>query len=632
VRKVVGTPDADCWTQVHHFSGLEMAKAKRRGEMVLLLSLKGVPEETSTALGREVVSRVHEEYYGNLKGLPMERLRETLTKIGREKPIFLAKKINVSLLILVVWRRFVYLGLWGEGKIFLSRRGNVGQLLSHNQESVKLISGQVEAGDLYLLGTDLFYSQLPAGTIRACLETANPNSVVEILAPIVHGKKKQGGIGGALVKIEAIEEKDQEFLPQKSAVVRQEKTTKRSSKTVDWLKKKLVFRPKIRLSRSKRGGSGQRQKFSFTLAVGFLGLLLVSIFFGWQKKTEKEKQARFDNFYSQAEKKLVAAESIKNLDIQNSLTLARESVELLSQAIEAKTGEEKAVSLKQKADDLILILGGGERKTPDLFFNLKLLSQNAQGTSLFVSGNLVYVLDEPERKIYRLEWPSKASKIVAGGEFLAGKKYLAVLGKEVVYLASGDRLERLKSEKESEELLSLEGEIVSLASWANNLYLLDRGAKKLWKYSQASLSSGSKTSWFRQAPSFDWGELRDMDIDSRVWLLTSRGEIFNYYSGRKDNFSQKGGLVGKATSLAVAVDADRLVFWDEGDKTLWVLDKKGSHLAKIPLGLERVADLAISEKGEKVFLLSSGSLYWLDLGDYIDSGSILEQITDKNEG
>lgn len=87
IAKVVGTPTNGFWSQVHTFSPEDPVKKEKRGDLLAVLVLSGVPEGIeAVAAGREVLARLHEEYYGHLEGSPFERLKESLAKISQESP------------------------------------------------------------------------------------------------------------------------------------------------------------------------------------------------------------------------------------------------------------------------------------------------------------------------------------------------------------------------------------------------------------------------------------------------------------------------------------------------------------------------------------------------------------------
>jgi hypothetical protein len=638
VSQIVGTPDSSCWTQVHHFSGLEKKKLALRGEMTLLLSLKGPPEEEATTLGRELINRVYEEYYGNLNGAPMERLKASLEKIGQEKPVYLSSKVDVSLIILVLWNGCVYLAVWGRGKVLVSRDGEIGNLVENNLSSVKIISGRANKDDLFCLGTESFFSQLPSGTIMASLATGKPDSVVEILSPLVHARKDQASIGAAVVAINHFAETEKidnnQPIPEKNEREacqngqRRQKSLKsilsKNKRIISGIFKKL---PRLKIKRKSdvfvvpRNSGEARRKMTLTFAGGFLLLLLVSIFFGWQKKQQNDRQKQFADLYSQAEKKLASAESIKSLNPQESLSLLDQFFSLTEEARPLSVDGSKVDFLEERGQRLKNLLGGGEKLVPDLFFNLNLIADGAKGTSLFVDEENVYVLDAVAKRIFSIGWPQKKTSNLAMGSFLADMEKVFVSGK-TSYLLSKNGVFELESEDKATQLIESDWqEPINFSFWGGNVYLLDIGENRLWKYPKTSLGFGQRVNWFFDQPSFDWQQIVDFDIDGRVWLLNNEGKIYKYFGGRSEDYSQVSSTISGANYLSVASDSETLAFWGEKDKSIYVLTKSGQLAAKIPVEIDSVYDLSITPDGKKIFLLTSGEVYWIDMEGYTSGES-----------
>ena len=75
VVKIVSAPVWGNWSQVHVFTPEDEEKLQKRGQVFAVFSLKslnlGSAEETAS-VGKELISRFHEEYYGSLEGSPFD--------------------------------------------------------------------------------------------------------------------------------------------------------------------------------------------------------------------------------------------------------------------------------------------------------------------------------------------------------------------------------------------------------------------------------------------------------------------------------------------------------------------------------------------------------------------------------
>jgi hypothetical protein len=596
VKQIVGMPDKTGWSQIHHFSGLEPDKKNKRGEMVLLISLEGMPEEAATSLGREITSRIYEEYYGNLAGSPMQQLEKALKRVGKERPVFITQKVKLTLLAMVVWRNFVYLGRFGEGGALLSRSGEVFSLLQTGGKELEVISGEAKEGDVYMLATIEFFSHLPSSTIHACLRTGDLNSLSEIILPLVHARKRQGKIAAVAVGVSL-------WSPEKKTLIpKAEKAVEVGKRTVSF--KRKVMGRLVPLARKKN--------WQLRLAMFFLLLLFLSVFFGWQKNRQKQLLVEYDRLLAQAQNKLKAAESIKQLDPQGSLSLVEESLKVVDQMERLKMDKAQTMVVKQRAESLKSILGGGEKKAPEIFFDLSLLDDAAVGDDLFFQNNKLFVLDSASKKIFSISWPQKSTAtVVSGDQVVSGQLATDPTGSKF-YLLGGEGI-FLLDKSLSEKVVEKDwGRTAGFATWLGNLYLLDTENNAFWKLTSAG-SKFKKRSWLIDRPSWNWQSLVDFDIDGEVWFLDKTGRIYRFLSGRKRPFEQKSGLVKQAAFLRVAKKASRLVYWDEEQRQLWLLDKSGKFLARISLNLSQPTDLEIDDKGEAVFILKESKVYLVKL-------------------
>src|SRR5688572_14364787 len=83
--KVTATPGPSGWAQVHDFVPDDIEKQKVRGHLFAVVATKKVVEGVETvAAGRELLSRLHEEYFGNLEEKPFNALKNATEKVIQE--------------------------------------------------------------------------------------------------------------------------------------------------------------------------------------------------------------------------------------------------------------------------------------------------------------------------------------------------------------------------------------------------------------------------------------------------------------------------------------------------------------------------------------------------------------------
>lgn len=182
--KIVGASSSGCWSQVHTFFPEESEKKEKRGGLLAVLVIKEVSEGVeAVAVGREILGRLHEEYYGSLEGSAFERLGKAVEKVCRESQ-------NLEITAASVLGDVLYLAVCGQGRAILIREKKTGPVLAGEGGAlVKTASGYIRDNDFFLIGSKAFFETVAEGVLRAVLESGSPNEAVEILAPIILGRE-----------------------------------------------------------------------------------------------------------------------------------------------------------------------------------------------------------------------------------------------------------------------------------------------------------------------------------------------------------------------------------------------------------------------------------------------------------
>lgn len=603
LRQILGTPNGLVWSQVHYFLSGEKEKRSLRGELVLLVSFRGREiEQELASLGREIIARVNEEYFGNLKERPMTRLKKTLLKVGQEKSAYFQGPADLLLLTLVLWRGIIYLGIWGQGEILLRRQGKTAVILQGEKNQVRVASGLAQDDDLFLLATRDLIEKVPQGMIRAVLSTEDLETIAEVLLPVVHAREKQGSLAGVAIKILA-----KPSGPTGAEEPEKGEEIKKTEKF--WAKLKLIQRLTWL---TKKGGSIFRRWIpktsSLTVALGFLALLTLSVFLGWQKRRAQQREKRREQLVAQISEKLEAAQMIKGLDPNTSLQLIEQTRPLIEELIrlEPRQGENYQAQVKSLALGL-----GGEKIKPQLYYDLHLLAEAVEIKSFFSQGEEVLLLDQKHKRLMKVNLAQKSGQILAGGEELAQTQRVVFSGQRI-YLVQRDQISQLQKGKLNQiRDLTEAKEILDVDGWLGNLYLLDGKAEQIWKYPVIKAGLGEPQPWLKAQPDFSFSHLTDMAIDGAIWLLLDNGRIYKFFAGREGRFSQQSPSgISRAQYLTLAQKSERLSFWDQEKKTIWLFNKNGAFLARVPVELDEVRGLILAPEGEKIYLLTKDKIYY----------------------
>jgi len=605
-EQILGTPNGSSWSQVHHFLPGDKEKRAKRGELVLLISLAIAGQEQETSrLGREMISRFHEEYFGSLEGKPMDRLREALVKVGQEKSQYFQGPQQISILALISWKNVAYLGIWHQGQVLLRREGETAPLVQGKGGQATVVSGLIKEGDIFLLGTSDFFDQVPRGMVTASLSTEDLEAIAEALTPVVHAREKQGSLAAVAVKVVS--------RPATEMAAEEEREVKAKPKVIDLdkLKKKasgLSFLTRLKRTRINPLNALKRAHPKapvLTVAFGFLVLLGLSVFFGWQKRSRERKEEEVSQLSAQVEEKLEAARAIKSLDPEGSLKLISEAEEIVARL--KLLNQNQGEAFQTKVADLKSGLGG-EAIRPEVYYNFDLVGEGVGIEDVSLEGSKALVLDREGRRLILLDLKKKSAEIVAGGDRMAGQKLTVktgdrfyLIGQEILWFKKGE-LEKAGELKEGDE-------IIAGAGWLGSLYLLDKANSQIWKYPSIDSGLGGRTAWLKTETSLS--KAVDLAIDGRIWLLFGDGRVVRFLRGREDQYNQElPSGVGEAEFLAVAKGNETVVFWDREKRIIWAFDKEGRFLSRTPVDIEQVVKgLLISDDGQDVFLFTTDKIY-----------------------
>src|SRR3990172_2068675 len=123
VAKIVGTAGQNSWSQVHTFKpNVDEPGGKEKldefGELLAALEFKVVGEGVEvSSFGKEIILRLQEIYFANESEGILKKINLTMETLSAE---FLPQ-IELSLVMAVCWRNFIYVGRNGGGQAYLKR-------------------------------------------------------------------------------------------------------------------------------------------------------------------------------------------------------------------------------------------------------------------------------------------------------------------------------------------------------------------------------------------------------------------------------------------------------------------------------------------------------------------------------
>jgi len=628
IAKIVGTPSQTSWAQIHAFFPEDREKLIRRGRLLAVIVLKTSEVGVETvALGREVLSRLHEEYFGNLEGGVLEQLKKALEKIKEEWD---GAEITAGAILPTQEAEVLYVGILGRGSVLLQRKSVLKKLLSGEEVGqVKIGSGLLQPSDSLLFGSSSFFEIVSEGAIKASLALDSPQDIVESLAPMILGRSDLNQAAAVICRLEeTLPAAETEMVfSEKEEIPAEEKNLKPSfwqiiKEKTNLLKNKFKLPKFHRSSILVRRQEGDQRKKTLMLISGILiFLLLASLILGLKKRQTLENESRANVLLSQAEEKYNQAREMVGLDDAGAVLLLKDAINLLNEADKFSRRQEIDFLFTQVNN--LLNQSEKEKKIANLsiFFDLGLIKGQAKATAVSENNGQLAILDQANNSLYFLDLEKKSSWFFT--EPRLGKSQAIFFTGTSVYLLSEEGVLEFKVEEKKLTLVlpkdKLWDNAISLISFSGNLYILDDGKKTIWQYLLQEKGFSAGKSWFTEDAGeftgfFSWG------IDGSIWLLDKNGKLWKYTRGKAEQFKVKGikedQLVG-IKKLYTNSESEKIYLLDPQGKRIISLAKDGQ--LKVIYRWEGQPDdpslFVVIENKKQTLLLQENSIFSLPLSD-----------------
>lgn len=617
IAKLVGTPNQHSWSQVHSFIPEEEEKKRKRGILLAVISFSGEEGVEAVATGREILSRFHEEYYGETETKIFTRLTQTVEEVNEEFFSRFAGEIITAALV----ENIAYLVVKGRGRILLKRGDAVQTLLEGNEEKLATASGYLEEGDLIILGTNLLFEVIPQGGLRAALNNETPEEVVEAMAPLIHGQAQMARAASLVAKIKKGEGLAEEI---GAVSVPEEKAPQVQSAIAGMMQKlkTLLGRVPFKLPQAvgriylrQREEELKQKKMVLTVAIILILLLGASIVLGSRERGLHQRQEQFAEISSQVEASLEEGEGLKELNPLKAkeilLPLQSKIMEMEKLGIET----EKLSELKKRYEQaLAQVVKEHEFSDLPVFFDLSLVREGGRGDKMSLFRSSGAILDSQNKRVFGFDLSQKSIEVLAGGDELNGASSITLYNEAVYVLTEKGILEVKTKTKRTNLVIEKDeewGEISALGAFGGNLYLVDQSGV-IWRYPVSETGFGSKQKWFGTGVSPDLSGIISMAIDGSVWLLRNDGQILKFTRGAPDAFSVSG-LDKDLNSLQSFYNDDetsKIYVLDKGNARILVLGKTGEYQGQyLWSGMREATDLVINETEKKILLLKEDKVY-----------------------
>lgn len=574
--KIVATPTDTSWSQAYN-----------AGNLAAVISLVQQPIENTEAtfenelslqaLGKELLSTLEAEYFTlETKNLTTVKQAITTTVEKIEGPV------TVSLGVSVIIENVLYVFLYGAGKILMKRKEKLGTLLEQSQPTkLTAASGFIENNDIVILETPAFSSIVSTDLLLPCLEHDKLATMAEILSPVIHEHTE--GAAAAIAfsyKEEGAETESAYEVPIKTTLenepeeeeeeMHEEKESE--SPKIDMPQRKVKSFPALPFSHSRR--------LFLTIGIIIVFVLIGSIYLSMKHQKEAELQNVYSTTVVPAQKKYDEGQSLLSLN----KNLAKDDFQTAKNILEDAKNRFPANSTQEKqVMDLLQKVNDG-------------LTQAAQVN--LASAKQVDSATSPLLSVYINNTNAKYVDSDSSNYYFANNSGISAVSKT--------------TNKVKSVVTSGWKNVGGFGVYLGNFYVLDT-ADGISKY--AGMSQSAKSQYFTGTTP-DLSKAVDMAIDGSIWILGSDGNIVKYTKGKPDDFSLKSldKTLHNPTRIITTVDMNNVYVLDNGNSRIVVFDKNGNYIAQYQSDIINTATaMDVSEKDKKVYVLSSGKVYEIDL-------------------
>jgi len=608
--KIVSSPDNSGWGQVHDFLPDVPEKQEKRGRLTAIISTSESIQSDQIPMGREILTRLHEEYFGNMEATAFHALKDSVQKVYDE---FKKDFANFELSAVSCVGNALNAASVGGPQVQLLREGMLAQILVSKKDAVVSASGFPKAKDKLIISTSGFSKIFPEGVLKGIIEGKDPEVIKETIAATIHNQDESGNMVFCMLSFNEGEgnnlfvSDDLESKPKKSfsfPVKLGGKVNPLSTIKEKLLGKGLYIRPTFKSLETE-----QSKKTTLSVGIILFILLLITIVFGIRQKKINEYKDNYMADLESAKSKYEEAITLSGVSGERSRELLYQSKQIIDE-LEAKEIEDPALTeLKKQVVSATEGILKEYKKDSELFINLTLLTSGFDTKEIYSDGERIIALDKSQEKTIGVDIESKKASIVSGPNDLKNIKSIApysdftyALGEDGIYEIEGEPQRVIDKDYSSISIIS---------AFAGNIYLIDRGDSKIYRFSGLEGKFGSKSEWLGEGVDLNLADTRNVVIDGNIWMSFEDGNTIRLLQGVVNTFSKE--TITPELSFVDYVftteESENVYFLDKKEKRIVVFDKEGKFVAQYKNDdFSDTNSFCVSEKERKVIYPKGGEL------------------------
>ncbi len=565
----------------------------QRGHLFGLVTINNPEAKNITNTGNQIISQINQTYFTPSDQDFKTQLKTTLDSINDlwqdQKPTILLIALNQGQLAA---------SAIGQFSLYLKRQTSFSNILDASPDKTSFITGPVLDQDLLFLTTPDFVKKLPK--IETLLSLTDLNSQEDYIKDTID----QFPTCSLLVKVNQDEPKPvtipdpvQPDPIQPSQVFSQE-PPKKSKLSFFY---KLLSKKPITISPKDLKTDQKSKKVNLILiSISFIALS-VSIFVGYQKKQFNDRQKLFNQLQTQTQDNLDNINKVKQLSLEDALTLAQQTKDLIDQMSVLDIDTDKVNSYQSQIDSILSQTGSSQNTALDQLQDTSLITDNpSYSKMIFAQGNL-YLLDTDKQRIDSVLVDTKASKSISQDNQISQAIKLVSLS-DNLYALEKDALYLVKKSNWTKALDLTDLNIISVESWGSSIYLLS--SSTIYKSTLQGQTFSEPVAWLDPDQTLP-KNVTSLSIDGKIWVLSKQAKIIPYLRGVQDNFNpNQPPQTDLASNLIVATDLDIVAFLPNPN-SLAVYNKAGDIISKYNFDDQEILAIALDESTQIIYALST---------------------------
>ncbi len=554
-----------------------------------------IEEGLSKELGREMLNKIKKDFQikkvGNLTDFE-NFINEEIKNYNLPAGLSLATGLVVD--------NICYLKTIGSGLIFLQRKNKLTKII----EGEKTASGFIEKKDFFVLTTTKFVNLFGEKNLERIFDNKKPNQVVESLASEMNINRDSGVVALFL-----------QFFENEIEYRQQEKRAKIVTKPQVLEKTQLFLTKLLQKFQDYQAEGGKKRTLTMGLAVVIVIILFWSVGLGVVRRQEgltNEKIKKSEELITQ---KLDQAEEVASLNLPRAQALvieARKELNSLKKEVKEDRAEIKEIeNLINKKENKIV---KKEDKKYEEFYDLTLDKKEAQGDSLYLNEDTLAILDKAQGAIYLLSLSKKSLDKVINTE-IKNASTIAAYQYDTFFLVPSKGIYKVGEDGRAKIVIKYDkdwGKIKSMSIYNGNIYLLDSGKSKIYKYIVAEDGYGEKIDYLKSEDAISLDQATSLMIDSSLYIgfpdytakFTAGGRETFRTSFPDENFN--------LTKIFTTKDLEKVYSWDKDKGSLYILSKNGTYEKQIQSTiLGKGNDIVVYD--DVCYVLIKEKIYQVDL-------------------